>query len=303
MSITVRIKNALKYGGIAEVVRKAYYYIIYHIANYFTIVETKISDMSYGLNKDERPNSVVISLTSYPKRFEKIGLCLKSLIQQTIKPDKIIVYLGSDSDETDITDEMKEYIKYGIEYRIDKEVNLMPHKKYYYAMREYPDSIIVTADDDVIYPKNWLESLLKTHQKYPEAVCARRVHLIGIRGGRILPYNEWTDQIRTVLKPSMQLIAIGNGGVLYPPNCFDDEAFNIDEIKKTCLKADDLWLKCMEIRNQIPVVWVKNWHVDPPSIGSSEKLSSQNVFNGNNDLIFKNLMTKYAIEPRDFLSN
>lgn len=88
-------------------------------------------------------------------------MCLKSLVSQAEKPDKIIVYLGNDTTENMITDEMHNFEKFGIEFRIDYEKNLMPHKKYYYAMQ---------ADDDIVYPRDWLRSLYQSYLKYPSSL-------------------------------------------------------------------------------------------------------------------------------------
>ena len=33
--------------------------------------------------------------------------------------------------------------------------DLKAHKKYYYAFKEYPDDIVITVDDDVIYPQEY----------------------------------------------------------------------------------------------------------------------------------------------------
>lgn len=34
-------------------------------------------------------------------------------------------------------------------------------------MKKYPEAIVITADDDIIYSEDMLEKLLKTYLKYP----------------------------------------------------------------------------------------------------------------------------------------
>ena len=201
-----------------------------------------------------------------------------------------------------LTEEMLAFQKYGVEYRFDEEHNLMPHKKYFYAMQEFPNAVIVTADDDVVYPTNWLEELYASYKKHPDAISARRVHYIQIKDDELLPYDQWKDQCRDHTEPSMRLIATGNAGVLYPPHCFDAEAFNIDAIEELCVRTDDLWLKCMEVRNKRAVVWVKNWKVRPATIDgeNNSRLQDENVFTGNNDIVLKNLMSRYSLTAKDF---
>mgnify|MGYP005769177271 CR=1 FL=1 len=304
MVILERIKNSYSYGGIREVVRKAFFLAVYTIVGRFTSFIVKNSKIEYGLNNSERKDHIVVSLTSFPKRFPYLGMCLKSLVIQKVKPDKIIVYLGSDSTPDMLTEEMKFYQNYGVEYRFDKTMNIMPHKKYFYAMQEFENSIVVTADDDVIYPRNWLKSLYDSYKHNPNAVSARRVHQIKFDGqGRVIPYDKWKDQCRNIRKPSKQLIATGNSGVLYPPKCLHIEAFDKDAITNLCLRSDDLWLKCMEIKNDTPVVWVKNWQVKPASIDSenNSRLQDENIFTGKNDFVLRVIMEYCSITDSDFM--
>lgn len=300
MGIGQRLRNAYAYGGVKEVFRKAFYHRIYRMTRKQTIREVSHAHTEYGLNRSQRDAHIVVSLTSFPPRFPYLGPCLKSLVLQDLKPDKIIMYLGNDCTESDITEEMRSYEQYGVEFRIDPDENLMPHKKYYYAMQQFPDSIIVTADDDVIYPANWLRSLYESYQQYPSVISARRVHFIQIKNGKLAPYDHWIDQIRSVRRPSKRLIAIGNGGVLYPPGCLDEKAFAVEDIKSLCLRNDDLWLKCNEVRLNIPVVWVRNWKVEPAAIHSEMTLSSGNIFTGKNDAVLRLLMEHFSLTDDDF---
>ena len=305
MDIKKRLINSYSYGGMKEIVRKIIYYYIYKINNAITTKENEKAPLEYGLNKKEREDTIVVSLTSFPARFSKLDLCLKSIITQKFKPDKIIVYLGSDSSESMLTEDLLCLKKYGVDFRFDKEKNIMSHKKYYYAMQEYPYSIIITADDDVIYPKDWIESLYNSYKKYPSAVSARRVHLMKRRGDIFLPYDHWEDQCRRVTEPTMNLIATGNSGVLYPPHCFGDMLFDITAIENLCIRADDLWLKCAEVKYKIPIVWVRNWEVSPAGIEfeTDEKLSNLNIFTGKNDDVLYKLMDHFEICIDDFFAN
>ena len=66
----------------------------------------------------------------------------------------------------------------------------------------------------------------------------------------------------------MNLVAIGVGGVLYPPHIFDSsiQYFNVTDIKEICLNADDIWLKYLEAIQGTPVVWVPNKQCHPITI-------------------------------------
>ena len=123
-------------------------------------------------------------------------------------------------------------------------------------MQEYPESIIITIDDDIYYEKDMIETLVKSYKKYPYAISALRVHrIITNKFGEIMPYSNWIKEDDTALdRPAFNLIATGCGGVLYPPRCLNEIAFNKLKIIKSCIEADDLWLKVMELLNNKPVV-------------------------------------------------
>ena len=201
-------------------------------------------------------SNVIISLTSYPDRFNQIYLCLKSLMYQTVKPQKIILWLGSDSKNFPITPEMEKLKKYGLEI-VYRDENLKPHNKYYYAFKEFPESIVITADDDLIYSPFTVSSLLKGHKKYPDAVCARRVHSIRFEEGKIAKYNSWDNECKTKKDPSFKLVATGCGGVLYPPHSVNERVLDKKAIFENALNQDDLWLKFMETIQGTKVYWCK----------------------------------------------
>lgn len=91
-------------------------------------------------------------------------------------------------------------------------------------MQEYRESAIITVDDDVIYPRDTVESLIKNFEKYPRCISARRVHRITHDiSNNVLSYNLWEFECSTIKKPSFDLIAIGVGGVLYPPHILNGE--------------------------------------------------------------------------------
>ena len=306
MNLFKWISNAYQYGGIYEVMRKAVFWAIYKVSNIRTIRYVKGAEKEYGIYTGEaREPKVIVSLTSFPKRFGLIGLTLKSLILQNVKPDKIIVYFANDTKPEDLTVEMREYEKYGVEYRFDSEKNLKSHTKYYYAMQDFPEAIIVTADDDKVYPKNWLKSLLGSYQKYPDAISARRVHLMRLdENGNLAPYNHWIDQYRGLLEPSVALFQTGVGGCLYPPHCLDERTFDAAAIVNLCLNADDVWLKFMAHLHHTKVVWVKNWEVAVAGTAndSIDALSAENVTKGKNDIFIQNLIKAYNIDPRSFFT-
>lgn len=268
------------------------------VAALMTRIYVKKSKITCAINRsDQRKQKIIASITSYPDRFDVLPTTVKSIMLQSLKPDKIILWLGNDTNQSDLPMQLLDLENMGLEIRFVDE-NLMPHKKYLYAMREYKDDIIITFDDDVVYSPFTISSLIRCHYKNPNCVCARRVHKILIRDGKILPYSEWEFNCTSIRQPSFQLFATGIGAVLYPPRCIDERGLDSNSIKNECLKADDVWLKVMETLANTKVVWAKNFLIVPPDVKANQLigLAADNVNGNQNDMYINNLEKNYHFE-------
>ncbi len=261
---------------------------------YYKIFKTK--KIGINLNND-RKTKIVVSLTSIPTRLDKAYLTIETILRQTMKPDKVILYLGENAKNVKLPNQLIEQQKRGltIEYRDDSK--LKPHTKYFYAMQEYIDDIIITVDDDIYYNKRIIENLYNSYIKYSKAISCMRCHKIKINKNRIEPYNlwEWEYNKEDALFPNNALLATGVGGVLYPPHILSKETFNIDKLNKLCPNADDIWLKCMEVENNVKVVKAckKNYYLYTIRGSQEVALSKGNVDNCENDMQIKNAFDYY----------
>lgn len=230
---------------------------------------------------------LIVSLTSYPERIGCLPIVCGSLIRQTMKPDAIMLYLSKEQFKEQENPILRSLEKQGVTI-IMVDDDLKSHKKYFYCMQEFNNSIIITVDDDIVYDKHMIEDLYKSYLLHPRAVSAKRVH--GIRfdaNNKVLPYNEWEYQkIDKIDVEDFLLIATGCGGVLYPPHILNEKCFDVCAIKETCLQADDLWLKVMELLNGVPVVLAKSRNYKLRNVWGtlSNGLAQNNVERNQNDL-------------------
>ncbi|WP_179315808.1 glycosyltransferase [Winogradskyella undariae] len=258
------------------------------------------NDMSLiGLNTNDSP--VIVSLTSIPDRIHLVPIVIKSILYQTFKPSKVILWLGVEkfpNGEKDLTANLLELKSYGLEIYFRKD--LKPHTKYYYAFKEYPQNLIVTVDDDLFYPKDLLERLMKSYKLYPNCIIANRVRVISFKNGVISPYRDWVINPKNLSGPSNKLLATGVSGVLYSPQLFTDAVLNIENIKKTSLNADDIWLKACELNDDIPVVFTNHYFTPFIEIPESQRnsLHSKNVFKAENDIQIKNAFHFFNIKAK-----
>ncbi|MBQ3366881.1 MAG: hypothetical protein IJG43_09410 [Acidaminococcaceae bacterium] len=216
---------------------------------------------SMGKPSALKTKEIIVSMTSYPPRIHSAVLALKTIFKQTKLPDKVILWLAESEFPNKLADlpiNLRRLItEKNLQVRWCEE-DLKSHKKYFWAFKEYPDALIITVDDDVIYPPRLIESLYQSYLVYPHAVSASRTCFIPIsQDGEIPPYKSWPVGIDAFISiPSLQLCATGVGGVLYPTSLFSDvqNLLDIEVIKRTCLYEDDLWLKTMELVAGVPVV-------------------------------------------------
>ena len=251
---------------------------------------------SVGQEERSCADTVIVSLTTFPARIGYVHLAIKSLLNQTVKPGRIILWLAKEQfRDVEIPRCLSQLCRYGLEIRYCDE-DILAHKKYYYAMQTFPDNIIVTYDDDIIYPEDSLEKLLKMHRQHPGAIICNRGREIQIHQGEVAQYRYWNVSGRVPAgEPSYRVMASTGAGTLYPPRCMPAETFAIEKIRTLSLTADDLWMKVMSIKAGIPVV--KSQTRGKGLCISKRKqdvtLAHRNVDQSLNDLVMKNLQENY----------
>ena len=208
-----------------------------------------------------KSKKLIVSLTSYPARIHSAALSIQTIYEQTKLPNEVTLWLAESdfpNKRADLPEELLQLVTdKGIVIRWCEE-DLKPHNKYFWAFKEYPDALVITVDDDILYHSHLIENLYQSYLLHPQAVSAARAHLIVTAKDRnILPYTVWPKEIDAyVSKSSMRLLATGVGGVLYPTRLFSEVHCLLDKetIKRTCLYQDDFWLKVLELFVGIPVV-------------------------------------------------
>ena len=249
---------------------------------------------------------VIVTFTSYTKRIHLTSIVVKNIFSQTIIPDMILLWLSTlefPNKENDLPKELLELVGINnFEICWVKE-NLKSHKKYYYALQEYADNIIITIDDDICYSQTMIEELLNSYYRFPNSISARNVHMILKEGKEIASYNKWNRNCRKYNQVERHdLCAIGWGGILYPPNIATKRWFDIDTIQKLCLYQDDLWLKINEILDRISIVYVKKMREDKIIEDAQiNALYNQNLYENQNDICMKKLCNWGKKEKNDVI--
>lgn len=197
---------------------------------------------------------IIVSFTSYPARINIVWQVVESLKRQSIKPEKIILWLSKEQFNScdDIPQSLRDCEDKVFSIRI-VEGDIRSHKKYFYAMQEYPENVIVTCDDDVYYHPDTLSCLIETSKVYPGCIIANvSSQLKYDNNNELLPYLQWGGEFKPY--SSLNNVQIGIGGVLYPPHSIHQIAFRQECFMKVAPMADDLWLSMAARLNNTPVV-------------------------------------------------
>lgn len=232
----------------------------------------------------ERP---VVSLTTHATRARTVHYTIESIAHARVKPSRLILWV----DEPDLAlrpnAKLRRLQGRGLEIRLTE--NLGPHTKYFpYVMSATQAEIpLVTADDDIIYPRYWLAELLQAYTRHPQDIHCFRAHTFGVDDTSVQPYEEWKPCNTT--EPSPLTFATGVSGVIYPPRMLQCiRQYGRAFVDKT-LANDDIWLHWVALRAGIPVRQARTTSLHFGSLRSTQRvtLSETNVAQGRNDQLIR----------------
>ena len=245
-------------------------------------------------------DNLIISLTSYPAGIGTVHITIKSLLNQTIKAEKIILWLAEEEfpqKEHDLPKELLDLEKDYLSFEIRWCENIKSYKKLIPTLKAYPNSIIITADDDINYEPNRVELLYKTSKKHPKDVICHQAHYILFdKNKEIKPYKQWLFQYKHEIS-SHNLLQTGCGMVLYPANCFYTDMLNENLYLSLCDDTDDIWFWAMCLLNGGKIRLAKHHISSLKYIEGTQNvgLYYQNVRREDND---KNLKMMFNYYPQ-----
>lgn len=194
----------------------------------------------------EPANGLLVSMTSTRERIMRAALAIESLMQQSVLPGRIVLCLDKNSfRKGELPALIRRQCERGLKVLLC-ERDLGPHTKYYYSLQQNPDSLLLTVDDDKLYPATMIEELLQAHLRAPDVVHCHRGHAITFSGRSIQPYKRW-EKNTAITQASALVFPTGVGGVLYFPGCFDERVLDQSLFGRLCPSADDVWLKAMTL--------------------------------------------------------
>jgi hypothetical protein len=286
-------------------------FFIFRKKVYRQSADRKISALLNGNRKlsEKKIDGLIVSLTSFPQRITEVKYAVYSLLDQTVRPEKVILWLAGSqfpNKEHGLPGELLAFKKYDFDIRWCED--LRSYKKLIPALECFPGHFIATADDDIYYDRKWLETLWESHIDNPDCVVCQVANTVGFGvNGEIIPFTQWKRDTKGSGSPRLS-VQLSGGGALYHKKYLHGDVGKKELFTRLAPYADDLWFYFMAILNRTPVRVAKNscadvvTYVNPYREYGFEEgytLLTDNVNNGGNDRQFKNLLDHYKIDLRE----
>jgi hypothetical protein len=185
---------------------------------------------------------VVVSLTTIPDRIDRIRPTLLSLLDQTRRPDAIVLNLPDHAHREQRHYEIPPFLDHldAVE-RVACGEDRGPATKILPTLeRELdPDTRIIVLDDDQVYPRNLVETLVAWSERLPDAAVGSRGFAIPAGfdiANRDTIYGTHVDEPRRVE------IMQGSAGFLVRRRFFDERVFDYSTAPPEAFFVDDVWL-------------------------------------------------------------
>lgn len=241
----------------------------------------------WGTSPVTGDGDVVVSMTSYGRRVDRCFLAIESIAAGTIRPRRLILWLDDPEQASRLPVHINRLVRRGLEVRLTS--NYGPHTKYYPFLVDSSNDPgpLVTADDDILYSRQWLAQLLATHRDFPNDIVCHRTKDIGLVDANLAPYQTWKDCTDTTGR--IGTFVTGVSGVLYPHGFLTWLAAAGDAFVQCAPKADDVWLSVSALRAKRAVRQVRSMSILYPFVSGTQDsgLLHANAYGGANDAQIK----------------
>lgn len=229
----------------------------------------------------------IVSFTSFPRRIANVWQVIECLKRQSIRPDKILLYLSQEQFHTlkDVPESITSRIDEVFEVRI-VEGDLRSFKKFYYSFNEFSDDIVILVDDDIYYPINMIENMLKAYVENQQMVICRYGSKIQFDyQDNIKKYSDWKPLQKSTDSENI-FLGTGGGSLFHPKSLYKD-ILNKNLFNELCPLADDIWINAMVRLSGIKIKKIKDELLLPIITKNNETLCKVNVSEGQNDIQIK----------------
>lgn len=208
-----------------------------------------------------RHSHIVVSLSTTPYRINKLDRVLKNIAEQNVAIDNIylsVPYVFK-----------RENIQYVIPKSLETNKNITIIRSEDYgpatkllgllSKKKFPaDTIIVTLDDDIFYPKNTVLHLAYAALNNPTAA-------VGLSGadlygdGEVRTKEDQTLGLKTKYNFAGPVTILqGYAGIAYRAGFFESDIFNIANFPSVCVNSDDIYFSFYLAQHNISRISIAN---------------------------------------------
>jgi hypothetical protein len=181
---------------------------------------------------------IIVSLTTYPKRYKRLKEVLPYILNQTLKFDKLCIVIDDNIAENEIQDYL---LLKDLDSRIEilfGESKWRSANKLLTTYKKYPNDIIITCDDDMYYPNTAFQEMYDVWLKNKECIIAQEINPAQIDCLTVKYINSFDVMLRQ--KEFGKYLSVC---CLFPPRSLEDtDVYNYDNFKYvTNGNHDELW--------------------------------------------------------------
>lgn len=199
----------------------------------------------------EQDQNIIVSLTTTPYRIDKIKVTLDSILNQSIKPDLIILNIPYHFKRDNIQYQIPTWLNDYKGIVINRTEDFGPFTKLIPALEQdlSPKTIIITVDDDVWYPRHVVRDLVKYSMQHPQAA------ITSVNRRFDLDSNYQITNIKAYFRHGSQApLIIGVAGAAYRRSFFrHDFSSLIPKLPAACQLSDDLVITMYLQQQHIPI--------------------------------------------------
>jgi len=191
-----------------------------------------------------------ISLTSISSRLDLLGRTLRILLNQTLKPSGIYVYLckepyGIDEGCSSLPTDLQILFATEPLLHLRWVENTGPYCKLLPFAKEFPNTPVLVVDDDTKYLPTLVEQAYALWKEHQCCITFRATIF-----DSSTPYMTWPSAANT---KAVTLFAKGNGGIVYHTSWFQDPRIHdFSTYRRIAPLADDVWFNAWRMKQEIP---------------------------------------------------
>lgn len=192
-----------------------------------------------------RNEYIIISMSTTPYRINELEPTLKTLLHQNANIKSIYLNIPHVFKRDNLEYKIPASLANNQKIKIIRCDDYGPATKLLGVLEkvELPtNAIIVTVDDDVLYPTNLVLQLAYAAKQHPD-------HAIGIMGANVdynavgeIPSDSELGLIKIKVPNAQVSILQGYAGVAYRRSFFDTTIFSVLTAPRDCINSDDLYL-------------------------------------------------------------